>query len=241
MFRRIFLGMVCLGLGSLPAFAAEEMVAKIYEIGKVSGEPLFTQKSKVTENADGSRRAVSTITDAAGQVMMTEEAELRGAEILAQKMEQRQIEEAYELAVEGDKIVFRTFSLKNGERKLSDENKEKRPENFLTGPAAPAFVASRWEELLAGKEVSMKFGIFEVAKTIGFDLEKRDGAPGELLLRMTPSSFLINMFVSPIYMTFDLATKRMVHFKGRTPLRKKVGEKWKPFDAEITYEYKKVP
>jgi hypothetical protein len=54
---------------------------------------------------------------------------------------------------------------------------------------------------------------------------------------MKPSSIFVAALVDPIDLHIDGSTLRLIHFRGRTPLLRKEGGKWKPLDADILYSY----
>lgn len=228
-------------LFSLSVFAASYSVeGKIFK-GKAT-EPLFTQTIQVQDQANGQTLSTSEIFDAKKNVVMRERALMLGDRILSQSIEQLQIGEAYELEREEDKITFRTFSLADGKRKEISSRQEKAGPLFVTGPSMKVWIRNHWDELMEGKEITLDFGVFEVERSLSFTFQKQrelelDGKP-TISVKMRPASFFLTMLVEPIFLQFDLATKQLVHFKGRTPLKEKVNNTWKNFDAEIEYRIK---
>ena len=93
--------------------------------------------------------------------------------------------------------------------------------------------------MIAGKTVSTAFSVLELERTVDFKFEKttEDERLGKrvMVVKMKPSNFFISMLVDPMFLEFDIATKKMVYFKGRTPLKILKSGAWQPLDAEILY------
>jgi hypothetical protein len=220
---------------SLNGFA-EVRTARFFPIGKTSGEPLFTQETKVDTSPLGQTTWSSEIKDAKGILVMTEKATVQNDRTTHQYVEQLQIGEAYELNVEGDQATFRTFKIKDGKTGPAESTKPVTiKDNFVTSPATEFYLQKRWSDILAGAIVPVEFGIFELSRTIGFEFKKLSETEDRVELRMKPSNFFVSMVASPMIMEFDKKAKKMVHFKGRTPVREMIGGKWKAIDAEIIY------
>lgn len=213
------------------------ITAKIFEEGKTEGKPLFEQETRVEDQKDGTTKSTSFIKDPAGTVVMTETALLKGDQILSQQMEQRQTGEAYELERKGKEIIFRSFQLVDGAKKPNGEKTQEAAPSFITGPSTGPFLRTHWEELRAGKSVAADFGVFEIERSVSFEFSWQSTKEDFAVIKMKPSSTFISMIVSPIFMYLGQDGKRMMRFKGRTPLKKIVMGNKKPFDAEILYEY----
>lgn len=222
-------------LSTSQAFA-ESRTALIYDIGKTEGPPRFVQETEITDTPSGERVWKSKIKNAAGETVMTEMATMRGEKLTSQSVEQLQIGEAYELNLDNQSATFRTFKITNGSRGTAIETETREVgENFITGPITESYLQARWPVLMSGTPVRVDFGIFEISKAIGFKFTKVDETATTVTVEMRPSNFFISMLVDTIRIEFDKERKRMVHFKGRTPLREQVQGRWKPLDAEIIY------
>jgi hypothetical protein len=218
---------------------AEDRIGKLYEIGKTDKDPLFIQKTHVEEPTPGHQIFSSSIVDSDGKLVMTEKAVVDPTGVISQQIDQLQIEESYELERKDDLIIFRTFSTKGGARTKTEESTEKVKDNFITGPMFQRFLMKHATELSAGKSIDVAFGVFELGKSVGFTFSKKglktqDGA-SILSIKMALSSFFLSMFVDSIYMDVDVKDFTLIHYKGRTPVRRKVDGKWKAFDSEIVY------
>lgn len=215
---------------------AEVRTARLFDMGKVSAEPKFIQTTQVETSDTQVTTWNSKIVDAQGKLIMTETAKIEGYRIIHQYLEQLQIGEAYELKVEGMKATFTTYKLQDGKKGDPTETKTVDiGDNFITGPATEFFLKGKWSELLDSKSIKVEFGVFELSRTVGFNFTKIKDLEKSVEVQMKPSNFFISALVSPLIMEFDKETKKLIRFKGRTPLRELVNGKWKAWDAEILY------
>jgi hypothetical protein len=221
---------------AVTAQAGEVHTARIFDIGKTSGSARFNQETHIETKIDGEVTWSSEIKDDKGTVVMTEKATIKNDRTIYQYIEQLQINEAYELQTADSKATFSTFKIENGKKGSVTETKTVSiGSDFLTGPSTGFYLKSHWDELISGKTLMVEFGIFELSRTIGFKFQKMRETDTSVELQMKPSNFFISFVAEPILMEFDKKDKRLVRFKGRTPLRERVHGKWKPLDAEILY------
>jgi len=231
---------------SLFAQTNYESTGRFFKIGEKSDKPLFIQTTQVTFKP-GEKNTASDIKDANGQVVMTETAQVVNGQIVKQVMTQLQINERYELQQEPDKetYTFKTYDIKDKEQpKLVSENKIKTKLAFYTGPSMVDFLYLNREKLKSGQKEIMAFGVFELQKLIDFSVQKTKSSfvtdQNTLIsLKMKIDNMLFAFFVDPLIFDIHPDTGRLVNYRGRTPVRiqNKNGD-YKPFDADIYYEYK---
>ena len=214
---------------------AEQRKALIYDIGKTQGQHRFTQESTIEESKEGERLWSSKIVDTTGKLLMTEKATIKNGKIIYQYIEQLQINESYELKVVDQKATFITYKLSDNQKTLIESKTVDVNDNFVTGPLTELYLQSNWSPLTEGKTVHADFGIFELSKAYGFQFKKKKESEKAVEVVMKPSNFFIALFAPSIDIKFDKKQKRMIHFKGPTPLREMVRGKWKPLAAEIIY------
>ena len=216
----------------------ETRVGLFYEVGKKSEKYLFKQETKVIITDDSNRTTDSTIWDQDGKVLMRETATIKDGVVIAQVMEQLQINEKYVLNVKDGKVQFETYS--NG--KLKDSNSVKLSNNFYTGPSLEVFLKKNLDKLKSQEKVKFDFGIFEFQKAISFNIKQTEkifkDRPELIPLKMELSS-LLSIFVDPLLIEIDPDTARLTRYRGRTPVRILKKEKLEPFDGDIYYELKK--
>lgn len=236
MLNRISFSIIFILFFSMICVAKEQRKALIFDIGKTEGKPRFIQDIQIEDQTESKKTWTSQIVDADGKVLMTEIAKIENDKVIYQMIEQRQINEVYELNSDDKKATFATYKLVDGKKSETVEtNTVDLDSAFIMGPTTEKFLQNKWPDLITGNTVKVDFGIFEVSKLVGFKFNKAKETDSIVQIRMNPSSFFISMLVEPIYIEFDKSKKRMVRFTGRTPLREKIYGKWKPIDAEILY------
>ena len=222
------------------AFADADRTAKIYPLGKTTGEPMYIQKTHYDTGADGAMTSTTNITDAQGKPVLTEVATYKGSELILQKTDQMQTGKHYETETKNGRVLFRqqTYPIKKGENVR--ENSEGLFDNFVTGPTSEAYLANHWTDLMAGKVVEARFAVNEIHETVGFDFKLKEktkvNGKDAVVVIMKPTSMFISMMVDPITLYLDSTSKRYVRFTGRTPLYTFVKGDQKALDADIIYE-----
>jgi hypothetical protein len=146
---------------------------------------------------------------------------------------QKQSGLAGSVKAEGDSLVFTL--LKDGEVKTSIE---KATQPLVTGPTMFGFIVANWDALEAGSNVPMRFAVLERNQSIGFVLDAVQGKPGQLTVRMRPSSMLVRLAVGPTYFYFDSATRNVIGYDGRVPPMEEVDGQLKTLDAHVLYTFR---
>lgn len=237
----LFTTLFALVLNAAPT--VETRVGLFYEVGQKSDKHLFKQETVVTITDALNRTSDSTISDAAGKVLMRETATIKDGVVISQVMEQLQIFEKYVLNVKDKKIQFETFSTKDPQNpKLLDSTTVKLTDRFFTGPGLEVFLKKNLDQLKAKKKINLDFGIFELQKAISFDVKATPkifkDKPELIPLKMELSS-LLSLFIDPLLIEIDPETAMLTHYRGRTPVRYMKKGKLEPFDGDIYYELKK--
>lgn len=154
----------------------------------------------------------------------------------------KQINEKWMIEKVGHQLNFRRVYFDSGEVKRDSEDWT---EDFVVGPTLVSYLRGRWNQLNKGESVKIRFGVPARRETVGFkfkkDADKTSQAKGQLVLKMTPSNFIISLLVDPIYLYFDVQAKRLLKVKGRTlpRKRKKDGGGWDELDVQTVFNYKK--
>lgn len=237
---RFCLGILTITISLSASFvsAAEivNRVGKIYPLKGATEQPIFVQKIRLEQVDSKTRKSISTIENPEGEIVMKESAVMVDGVVVEQTMEQLQIQERYELRTVDGKVQYKTFNTADS-NKLTSDKSEKLKKDFLTGPATDLFLKSKSADLLKGKTVTGNFGVFEVGRSVEFDFipAKKQTPETGLKLKMKPASFFISVFVDAMDVELEPETYRLKRFQGRTPVRLKVGNSWKPLDAIIHY------
>lgn len=216
-------------LGSAQA-AYPTRIAKIYEVGKTSGTPLFTQTTTY-DDKDGITESNTTIVDPSGKKVLTEYAKFKSAQLIDQKTDQLQTDKHYEIEVKNDRVYFREGKKESTEGLFDD---------FSTGPVSEAFLAVHWDDLMNGKVVICRFGINEVRETVKFEFKMlrktKIGDKDAVEIQMKPASMIISILVDAVVVTVDAKDKRYLRTVGRTPLYRWIKGERQAVDAEILYQ-----
>jgi hypothetical protein len=216
-------------------------ISKIYAIGKTDSPPLFTQKTQTEERPSGITHESAEIMDPNGKVILTEESDYRGVQLIHQLVKKFLSQEAYEVSVDTKKVIFRSFYIQGDKLVPADPDKsEDLEDNFITGPVLEPFLQKHWDAILEGDTVHVRLGVMELSESVGFKFWDYDHTTisGQPLIdiRLKASSIFIAMAVHPIDLFFDPIKKRLLRYKGRTPLKVLSNGKWVPLDAEIIYQ-----
>jgi hypothetical protein len=136
-------------------------------------------------------------------------------------------------------IDFHYISGNNTRTNVASESL--RSDTLISDMIAP-FLTAHWDDLLKGKEVKFRFVAAERAETIGFKFAKhaesiRNGKP-VIVLKMSPSSFVVAAFVDPIFVTMEKdGDHRVLQYDGRTTPKIKDGNEWKDLDAVTVFHW----
>lgn len=228
-----------------PAFAFADnqiRISKIYELGKMNQEPLFVQTTEIRKQDSENFSSTAKIEDSRGQAVMTESVIVQNGSLVSQSVEQLQTKESWDLTVRDNKAYFNTYKLTAEGRQQVGSGKTEEVDAFINGPLIEKFISHNWENLISGKPVNTAFSVLELERTIGFRFEKikesERATRKVLVVKMKPQNFFVSVLVDPIILEFDISTKQLVYFKGRTPLKVLKAGDWKPLDAEILYQEK---
>lgn len=227
-------------LSTTAGAAQETVVSRLFPIGKIEGKPFFTQTTQIEKTGPQSFTSEAKIEDAKGEVIMTEVVVVKDGALLSQKVSQLQTSQAWALNVNARKATYQTFKIRaNGSKEVTNETSVDIGPDFMNGPMIELFMAKSWSELTQGKPVKAQFSVLELEKPVLFEFKKekdglRDGQK-VIVVKMKPANFFISMLVDPIFLEFRYEDKRLVYFKGRTPLKIPEENKMVPLDAEILY------
>lgn len=223
-----------LALGSSAAFA-DSMTGQLFKKDSQRKELLFTFKNDSTETA-GTIKTEGQFSDPAGQVMVSEVSERQGTNLKSYSIDHAQTGRKGSIVVEGKKVIF-NFE-ENGKKKSQESEDLK--DNFVVGHTLVPYVANHWKEIMDGKTIDIRFGVWDRQETVGFSLfkvgeEKLDGKDA-VLLKFKPTSFVIAAIVDPVIFKFRPDGKELMGMVGRVMPKRKDGNKWKDLDAEVIYK-----
>ena len=210
-----------------------EVSATLFDI-KDRGRAIYTFESEY----DGNRRR-SWFYDLDGVVVAEDEAEVDREGLFRRYAYTRQtIEERAEAVRDGDEVVFRQHW--KGE---VHERREPWSDFFAAGPTVVPWMRGRWDALLAGKTLEIRFGVLDQVRSFGFKL-KRDHDRSwnfRTVIVMRASSFLLRIFIDPIEFHFDTASGRLLAIEGRSLPVRQEGDKLSPVNAVIDFTRPAIP
>ncbi len=229
--------------GFFVAFAAEakqKRVGLFYPIGEKNEKYLFKQVSEIDIKDNLNRETFSEIFDANGVLLLRETASVMNGQIKNQTMDVFQINERYQLDVVDGRAQFKTFDITDIKNpKLKSENNVKINDLFFTGPSLELFIKKNMS-VIKNKAKKLEFGIFELEKTITFDLGPTKkvfkDTDNLVSLKLEVNSFLFSLFADPLFLEVDPDTAALKRYRGRTPVRIMKNKKLVPFDGDIYYE-----
>lgn len=200
---------------------------------------MFTQDIEIQWQGDNDAEFVSIAKDSSGAVVLKEEATLVGGRMRRHVVYQDQVGEKYEVVVDKDEAVFRTFKKEaNGNYKLASDRKHQSEEVVFSGPAVEVYLRDFHEELIKKKSIKMSFAVFELERPLDFKITSfgLDKEKKTLKAQMKIDNVIFRLFLDPIDLEFDLSEKKVLFYKGRTPLRISHKGSFQPLDAEIEYK-----
>ncbi len=214
---------------------AETITGQVFKKDSNRKNFLFNFKSVITD-ANGVQKAEAQFVDLAGQIAVVETSERQGTTLKRYDIDHRQTGRKGSIVVDGKKVIF------NYEEtgKKHDVETEELKDNFVVGHTMSAYISSHWKELMDGKTVDVRFGVWDRQETVGFSLskigqEKLDGKD-VILLKFEATNFVIARLVDPVIFKFSPDGKELMEMIGRVVPKYKDGSKWKDLDAEVTYK-----
>lgn len=211
--------------------------SKIYAAGSDRTQPLFEMVRE--EKTEGDRTLISEVfTDPQGIEAFRSETTLQGGRFVRYDLQQKQLHDTAKIEAKDGHIYFEYVDHDGKVKK----DEEKWNDDFVVGAILSRHVKAHWADLVAGKNIDMRFGVPERRETVGFKIfkeeEKKIDGRDVIVAKMKPTSMIIAAIVKPLYFYFDKETKRLVEFRGRVLPKQKDGNGWKDLDAETVYSYK---
>lgn len=209
---------------------------KIYELNSERKTLLFTMNAKLRKLAKGISIFSSSYLDTNKNEMMTEEAIFDQLNLQKYTINQKQLNETYELHITGGKMNFSVTKDGQVEKKTRDL-----AANLIIGPSFVPFLQLHWHEIQSLKKVRAQLAVLEHMDTFNFDFEKMRDAKADgqdaVIVRMKPTNTLISSVVRPVYFVVKADGSRIIELKGRMLPKRKVGTYWEDFEGEAVFTY----
>lgn len=149
-----------------------------------------------------------------GELVAWDEVTWDGDSFKGYRYERATINDRGSVAITGESVHF--LHIADGKRK---EAKESLVRNFTTGPLVIIYILDHWEELTRGEKQTIRYGVIDQASSFGFvlsrDTDHAKSGSGQVVFKMDADSFLIGLFVDPIYFIFREKDKELVGMIGR--------------------------
>ncbi|MCB0355792.1 MAG: hypothetical protein KDD40_02235 [Bdellovibrionales bacterium] len=202
----------------------------VYELNSNRGKLLYNIER--TNNINDNKEFLSLVfKEPNGTLAVTEEAYFTDDQLTKYSVTYHRRNEKGLIEVKNGKVYF-TYT-KDGKTKTNDE---KWVDNFIVGLSTNKFILKNWDALLDGKTLNVRFGVDYRRDTVGFNLFRTKETSLDIMtIKMKPSSFIISALVDPVYMDYDVKTKKLIAFRGRVRPKQNVNGKWKDLDGETVY------
>lgn len=219
------------------------LMGTIYAANSDRKRVLYKFKRTVTRSGN-TVTAVREFTAPDGQPVGRERAVYEGDNLVSYELEELQIMARGNIKLSRDSkteatIAFKYVSGNNTRTNVSTESL--RPDTLISDMIAP-FLAAHWNDLMKGKVVKCRYVAADRAETVGFKFAKHaesmvQGKPA-VIIKMSPSSFVIAALVDPLFFTMEKdGEHRVLQYDGRTTPKIRDGNKWKDLDAVTVFDW----
>lgn len=208
----------------------ESRTGNLYEIGSERTRVFF--RWTLTQTPEG--RLGSRFFTPEGQLAAEDELVLENGAFQSYSYVRPNIGEQARVERRGEQLVFtQTW---RGETRRSEEEFS---EEFLAGPLVVPYIQERWAALVQGQELRIRYGVPDQLRSFGFGLRMAPGHPETAsgwAVVMRAESFVVRLFVDPIYFFFSPDGQIFYGMKGRTlPVAVK-GDEPQAVDAELVID-----
>lgn len=104
---------------------------------------------------------------------------------------------------------------------------------YVVGPTLFGFARSRWDTLLGGDAVDVRFVVAERGRSYAFTLKLESTTSERTVIVMTAKRAVVRATVAPMRLVFDTSTRNIVRYEGRIP----PVHEGRPLDAVVRYEH----
>ena len=166
---------------------------------------LFTYESKRIYDKDAMSFEAQFKDVVTGEIVASEKAQIKNGVIERYEVQRIPTKESGVIEVKDGKLIF---SYNDAGKK--SESKEPLKETTLVSASLVPHLESKFNELLAKKDVDFRYAVWYRKETVGFrfsfDKEEND----LVVIKMNPTNFLYKSLVNPIYFTYKKSSKKLV-------------------------------
>ncbi|MCD8522185.1 MAG: hypothetical protein LRY66_15315 [Saccharospirillaceae bacterium] len=108
------------------------------------------------------------------------------------------------------------------------------PDDLIIDAGFDEFVRRHWQTLLAGKQVTFSFASAARQDLVNFRLQTQSADEHRLVLSMRLQSRMLSWLLSPIELTYDRQSQRLLRYRGLSNI---LDEQGNSYQADIRYQY----
>jgi len=214
---------------------ADGLESTIYALDSNQQTPLFKGKYSILLEGDRETQ-INTIRDMNGNIVTVETLVAEKGIFSKYGYQRVNANEGGELILKGN-ILHYTY--------IKDETTKTEeliyPQSFVVGPALTAYARTKWDTIMKGDELPIRYGVLDRLDIFRFMLVKegmeKRGSEDVVVVKLMPATWLVSKLVNPVYITFSKDGSKVYKVKGRTFLLVKKDGKWEPLDAETIYHH----
>ena len=220
--------------------------ATLYQVNSNQKKVLYKFKRTVTQSGPVAK-VVREFSYPDGKLAAREHIVYEGDNLVSYELEELQINARGDASLSRDprnpgkgQINF-SHVADIGFSKTNSNTEALRPDTLI-GDMTTVFVVSHWDELMKGKSVKCRLIAVPRAETFGFTFEKQAESTwrgkGVVIIKLSPSSFIINALVNPLYFIMEKdGEHRLLECDGLTTPKIEVKGKWKDLEAETVFDW----
>lgn len=104
------------------------------------------------------------------------------------------------------------------------------------GPTLFGYVLERWEPLVAGETIPVRFVVLSRRRSYRFELRRIEGPVDTITFELVPTSRFVALSVPPTRLVFD-EERNILRYTGLVPPLEEVGRRLERLDATVTYAH----
>jgi fucose 4-O-acetylase-like acetyltransferase len=108
--------------------------------------------------------------------------------------------------------------------------------NYTVGPTVVPYLQSRWDEVLAGKTIAIRYGVPDRLRSFDFEATREPANAtngGNVVVRFRPADALLRMFIDPVRITLSADGRELRSLVGRVLPMDRRRQRLHPYDAEL--------
>jgi hypothetical protein len=176
---------------------ADVLTGRIYLLGERGGQPLFTWQ--LERDVVGSTWRSSYRTPG-GDLSAADELIWDGDMFKSYRYERPPAGEIARVDRQGQEVVY-----EQRVGGITRRNRERFDEQFTVGPTVIPWVQRQWNDVTAGRELTIRYAVLDQLRSFEFRLAMANDHPRadrETVVKMWPASLVLRLFVSPVYLVF---------------------------------------